>query len=187
MKYLVSCLLALSLLSSCTVIEEQYYEPGYYPPPPPRVEVHPIQPPRQFNNYHGHSQDNNGYRPAPGRRVYQGHANTGGRPVVVNPRPAQAQAGVPQNVHGHHSNNVPNNVHVHPNTNNVHGHTNNKGTVHGHGGNTGGAVVIKKPQARTAPTHTQPHAAGHDVQAPVAVQPSAGSDENGQVTVHGHS
>ncbi|KTD65629.1 hypothetical protein [Legionella shakespearei] len=167
MKYLVSCLLAIPLLSSCTVVEEQYYDPGYYPPPPPRVEVHPIQPPRQFNNYHGHHQNNNGYRPAPGRRVYQGHPNNGA-PVVVNPRP-QAHGNASPNVHGHPGTNT-GNVHGHPGTGNVHGHTNSNGTVHGHGGNTGSAVVVQ-PQASTAPAQPQPNATGHAPQ---------------QVTVHGH-
>lgn len=180
MKYLVSCLLALPLLTSCTVIEEQYYDPGYYPPPP-RVEVHPIQPRPQFNNYHGH--DNNGPRPAPGRRVYQGHPNNGGHPVVVNPRPAQAH--VPKNAHGHNSNNVPNNVHGHPDRGNMHGHTNKGSTVHGHGGNTGSAAVVR-PQASTAPTQVHPHSAGHDAQVPAAGQQSA-SEQNTQVTVRGHS
>lgn len=185
MKYLVSCLIALPLLSSCTIVEE-HYDPGYYPPPPPRVEVHPIQPPRQFNNYHGHYQNNNGYRPAPGRRVYQGHPNNGA-PVVVNPRP-QVQGSVPQNVHGHNSNNVPNvhghpstnagNVHGHPSTGNVHGHTNNNGNVHGHGDN-GGSAVIVQPQASTAPAQPQPSATGH--------APQQAAAEESQVTVHGHS
>ncbi|MCL9685521.1 hypothetical protein [Legionella maioricensis] len=130
MKYLVSCLLVLPLITSC-VEQDQYYESNYYNPAP-RVEVE-----RNNPNYHHH---NNGYyRPAPQGRAYHGHTDVNRNRVMVNPRASQGVGEVQHNIHGqggtHH-----NNVAEHPPTTggavvvqenvqgNVHGHDNN---VHG--------------------------------------------------------
>ena len=118
MRYLVSSLLVLPLLSSCTVIEEQYYERGYYVPAP-RVEVRPVNP---YRHYHA----NPVYRPARTGGVYHGHPVTKGNPVLIAPRPRPAQVEAQQNVHGHTGN-----------SGTVHGHAGNSGTVHGHTGNSG--------------------------------------------------
>jgi hypothetical protein len=148
MRYLVSCLLVLPFLSSCTVIEEQYYERGYYVPAP-RVEVQP-----NYANRHHHV--NNGYRSVPSNRVYY----TGGNAVVINPRPAQVVR--PNNVrgysnnagtvHGHTGNSGT--VHGHVNNSNVHGHVNN-GNVHGHAPSAGN--VVQHPQANGAVNHVKPN------------------------------
>ncbi|CEG57497.1 hypothetical protein [Legionella fallonii] len=99
MKYLVSCLLALPLLTSC-VEQDPYYEHNYYAPPPPRVEVERHDLEHHHNNGH--------YRPAPQGRVYQGHNNVhghgnvnGGSRVIVNSHNPQGQVQVQQNTHGH--------------------------------------------------------------------------------------
>lgn len=139
MRYLVSCLLVLPFLSSCTVIEEQYYERGYYVPAP-RVEVQP-----NYANRHHHV--NNGYRSVPSNRVYY----SGGNAVVINPRPAQIVT--PNNVHSH-SNNA-GTVHGHANNSNVHGHVNN-GNVHGHAPSAGN-VNVQHPQANGAVNHVKPN------------------------------
>ncbi|WP_238400300.1 hypothetical protein [Legionella bononiensis] len=128
MRYLVSSLLVLPLLSSCTVIEEQYYDRGYYVPAP-RVEVRPVNP-------HRHYHANPVYRPARTGGVYHGHPVTNGNTVLIAPRPRSAQVEVQQNVHGHTGNSGT--VHGHAGSSGtVHGHAGNSGTVHGHTGNSG--------------------------------------------------
>ncbi|WP_298627141.1 hypothetical protein [uncultured Legionella sp.] len=146
MRYLVSCLLAMPLLGSCTVVEEHYYGREYYAPAP-RVEVQP----HYAERHHHHV--NAGYRAVPNNRVYYS-----GNTVVVNPR--QAQAVMPNNVrkhsgnmHGHNGNAAT--VHGHTNNPNVHGHGNN-GTVHGHGPSVGNGVV-QHPQANGTVKHVKPN------------------------------
>lgn len=94
MKYLLSCLSLVPLLTSC-VVQETYYEPGYYPPPPPppMVEIHRYEY-REGHRHHG------GYRqvPAPRVQVHQRHMNghppVGRPPVVAHPHGPQPQVRV---------------------------------------------------------------------------------------------
>lgn len=158
MRYLVSCILALPLLSSCTVIEEQYYDRGYYAPPP-RVEVVPNNPNRHYHEYHQQYHAQNGYVSGPRGRVYHGHGDARGNAVIINPRTPQAQVEVQQNIHGHGSNNGT-----------VHGHGSNKGNVHGHDSNNGnirrhpitdGNGVVTHPQQNGSETDDQKNVHGH--------------------------
>lgn len=121
MKYLVTCLLALPLMTAC-VEQDQYYEQNYYSPPP-RVEVHPVAPNR---HYHGTT---GSYREAHQESVYHGHGEVSRNSVLVNPRAPRAHV---ENTHGH----VGNNGHIarHPNVSGSpvvvpqgasHGHNNN--------------------------------------------------------------
>lgn len=125
MKYLVSCLLVLPLITSC-VEQDQYYEQNYYNPAP-RVEVQ-----RNYPNHH-----NGYYRPAPQERAYHGHADVNRNRVIVNPRVSQGDVQVQHNVHGQGGNH--NNVERHaPTTGSA---VVVQGKVHGHDGNVHG-----KPQ-----------------------------------------
>lgn len=169
MKYLLSCLIALPLVASCTVIQEEYYEPGYYAPPP-GVEVERYAPPPVYYrdnqpHYHGHT----AYRPAPRGRVYHGHPNTGrGNPVVVNPRGAQTQVPPQQNIHGHPSTGQNGGtLHVHPGT--------SSGNIHGHP-NTGGSVQIH-PSTSAATTHGHPESANSVVVTPPVVTGPTGQSQ----------
>lgn len=154
-KFLIPCLLALPLLSSCTVIEEEYYAPGYYgPPPPPRVEVERHYPQGYYRDYNRHYHGQARYRQVPRGRVYQ-QANSGGNAVIVTPRGAQQAYVQPNNVHGH----------VNAGSGNVHGHTAPGGNVHGHG------PVSGNVHGHNAPNGT---VHGHDV-----------SNSNGNVHGHG--
>ena len=114
MKYLVSCLLALPLITSC-VEQDQYYERHYYSPAP-RVEVQ-----RDYNNHHRHQ--NEYYRPAPQGRIYHGHDE-----VRHN---VHRHDDVRHNVHGHDGNN--DNIAVHPHASEAPHGAQEK--VHGHNGN----------------------------------------------------
>lgn len=105
MKYLVTCLLFLPLITSCDVVQEDYYEQGYYNPPPGRVEVNPNY--NSHGHYHGHS----GYRPAQGGTVH-GHPEAG-QGAILNPNMPQVHGNAQQNIHGHNNNG------------NVHGHSSN--------------------------------------------------------------
>lgn len=98
MRYLVSSLVVLPLLLSCTEIQNDYSNPGYYAPPPPQVEVNPGYARKETRNYHGHHQQ----RPAPRGKVYHGHEEM------------DESAQVQDNVHGHDDNNTK-----------VHGHSGN--------------------------------------------------------------
>lgn len=95
MKYLVSSLIALPLITSC-VVQQEYYEPGYYDaPPPPQVEVY------------RHGRHVRYYRPAEQARVHHGHAPRGSA-VIVTPRGPRAQV----EVHNGHRNLVRNSHHA---------------------------------------------------------------------------
>lgn len=148
MRYLVSCMLVLPFLSSCTVVEEQYYERGYYVPAP-RVEVQP-----EYAPIHRHV--SNGYRSVSSNRVY----NNGGNAVVINPR--RADVAKSNNVHGHSNNSGI--VHGHTgNSGTVHGHTNNL-NVHGNSGNTNahghvppsGNAIVQHPPLNGAVNQVKP-------------------------------
>ncbi|HRD71076.1 MAG TPA: hypothetical protein PK657_13125 [Legionella sp.] len=92
MKYLVTCLMVLPVMTACTVIQEDYYQPDYYRPAP-QVEVRRYHPPVHYHNenrrYHGHNE----YRPAPQGGSYHGHSSVGSAPQVQG------------NVHGHDESN----------------------------------------------------------------------------------
>lgn len=87
MKYLVTCLLALPVLTAC-VEQDQYYERHYYAPAP-RVEVQ-----REYANpnYHEH------YRQSQPGTEFHGHADTH---VGVNPGSQAHGHGGQQNADGH--------------------------------------------------------------------------------------
>lgn len=119
MKYLVSCLLVLPLITSC-VEQDQYYPQDYYNPAP-RVEVQRNAP----THYH-----HNGYsRPAPQGRVYHGRTDLNRN--RANPRGAQGDVDVQQNVHGQGGTNH-HNVVRHPPTNGGAVVVPGSGKVHGH-------------------------------------------------------
>jgi len=196
MKYLVSLILAIPLITSCTVIQEEYYEPNYYNPPP-RVEVVP-----DYNHRHYHDGRRTVYRPAPRGRVYHGHTQVAPNAVIINPRAPQVRA--QQNVHGHNGNagvvvrpSAPGTqVQVQPN---VHGHNGNAGTVvrppapgaqvqvqqnvHGHNGN-GGTVV--RPPAPGAQVQVQQNVHGHAGE-PKKVHGHHESNDEVQQNSHGHN
>ncbi|BCA94859.1 hypothetical protein TUM19329_12200 [Legionella antarctica] len=144
MKYLVSCLLVLPLITSC-VEQDQYYERNYYNPAP-RVEVQRNSP----NHYH----HNEYFRSVPQSSVYHGRADLNQNRIIVNPRISQGDVVVQQNgprqsrakqnnavrypstnrgsgvvqgkIHGHD-----NNVHSKPQQP-VHAHEDTQETIHGH-------------------------------------------------------
>jgi hypothetical protein len=145
MKYLVSCLLALPLITSC-VEQGAYYEQNYYNPAP-RVEVQP--------NYPTSRHHHNGYRPAPKGRAYHGHADVNRNRVIVNPGAPQREVEVHHDVHGQGGNNQ-NNVVRHPSI--TGGAAVVQGKVHGHDNNVHG----KPQQPVHAHDDTQETTHGHN-------------------------
>lgn len=129
MKYLVSCLIALPLITSC-VDQEQYSERNYYAPVP-RVEVQR----NPNNNYHS---NNGNYRPAPQGRVDHGHGGNNSN-IVRHPSTSGSAVIVQGNEHEHGHGHDNNNAHGHDN-NNAHGRPQNptqsqgevQETAHGH-------------------------------------------------------
>lgn len=93
MKYLVSCILALPVLTAC-VEQQPYYQPDY-PGPAPRVEIE-----RNDPRYHKH------YNSAPQQRVYHGHVNVNPDEGIVHHHSSQGGVEVQANsIHEHGSNN----------------------------------------------------------------------------------
>ncbi len=131
MRYLVSGLLILPFLSSCSVADQHHYHRGYYVPAP-RVEVQPYD-----ANRHYHENSRN--------RVYYNNGSN----VVIHPRPVHVA--VPRNNHGHVNNSV--SLHGHSGVSgNVHGPVNNTNT-HGHNPKSGAVVV--PPWANGAIHHSK--------------------------------
>ncbi|RUR20286.1 hypothetical protein ELY21_01855 [Legionella sp. km535] len=160
MRYLVSSLLALPLLTSCTVVEQQYYDRGYSIPAP-MVEVRPVNPHRHFHA-------NPVYRPAQAGGVYHGHPDAYANKVLISPRPRPAQIGVQNNVHGHAET-----------IGTVHGHAGNSGTVHGHAGSAGTTHGHTPTDNRAALQHSQNHGVSNQAK----VNPS-GTINRGNAQVH---
>lgn len=158
MRYLISSLLALPLICSCTATQAHYYGRDYYAPLA-HVEVY-----RKHQNYNAprHYHGHNGYRAVPR-----------GEAVVVNPRFSRPPLRSQQNVHGHNPN-------VHGHNQNIHGHNPN---VHGHNSNVNGHN--SNAQGNSGNTITHPPAANEQAENQGTKQ-SRPNQSNGQASVHGH-
>lgn len=115
MRYLVSSLLTLPLLISCTSVQQDYYAPGFYNSVVP-VHRHSYQAPHPYQGQVvSHIVRH--------ETVHHGHGATNGKKIIRHPK---TRAQVQQNVHGHDE----------P-QGNVHGHSSpavNGSVMHQHNG-----------------------------------------------------
>ncbi|KGP63422.1 hypothetical protein EP47_09420 [Legionella norrlandica] len=156
MKYLISLVFFIPLLSSCTVIQEDFYQPGYLESAP-RVEVNRYYPQGYYNRQHYRS-NNRYYYAAPRGKVYHNHPDARGNAVIVNPSHPQSSIEIRPNVHEHTANDS--SVHRHPFSNSsgsVHGHPNSN--VHGHDDVQG--TITQNEQAYGSRPEEQKRIHGH--------------------------
>lgn len=106
MRYLVSSLLTLPLLISCTTVQQEYYAPGFY---------------QATHHYQGQVLS----QAIRGEMVHHGHGTRKRKAIVRHP---ETHAQVQQNVHGHdtpkgvvhgHTSPAVNGVVIHPHSGSV--------------------------------------------------------------------